>query len=97
MISWCLLTGGSQAPVPLTAMDRLLASALEVLDGMFATQPQQQQQELVSRLSSCAQDTILIQHQIVLFMLYVLQGIVLRCHKYILEKAISIIRVKKAL
>ena len=41
------IEGGSLQPVPLTAIDRLLASALEVLDGMFATQQQQQQQELV--------------------------------------------------
>jgi len=33
-------------PAPLTPVDRLLASALEVLDGMFATQ--QAQQEVVS-------------------------------------------------
>ena len=41
--------GLNMQPLPLTAIDRLLASALEVLDGLFATQQQSnQQQDLVS-------------------------------------------------
>lgn len=41
------------APMPLTSLDRLVASALEVLDGSFTIQPTTEEHVSLSHLLSC--------------------------------------------